>query len=345
MIIDAHAHALDEAFLSDLCKQPAFGLAAHCGSDQRFWVSRNGAPPHSLDENLFDVERRVQSLASRSVDLQLIGPPPGFVAWPGAAAGVEYARALNEHGARIASQGQGRLELMLALALGEPERAAEELERAVDRYGARSALLPTTAGGRPLDEPSFEPLLATAERLGLLLFMHPVSAELPRRFGIYGVQVLVGWPFETTLAVTRLIFEGVLDRHPGLKILLAHGGGNLVFLRGRLDSAYEAEGWEADPYYRKNVSKPPGEYFKQLWFDTCSLSPDSVEFTLKVVGAERMMFGTDYPFDIGDPEAKRALPAILCQDERTQARIFSENALAVLNNAKRPVKPADAARR
>lgn len=338
MIIDAHAHALDEAFLSELCKKSAFGLTAHRGPDQRFWISRDGGRTHSLDENLFDIERRLASLASRNVDLQLIGPPPGFVAWPGGAAGVEYARALNEHGARVVRQGNGRLELMLALALGEPERAAQELERAVDRYGARSALLPTTAGGRPLDDPAFEPLLATAERLGLLLFMHPVSAEPPDRFVIYGVQVLVDWPAETTLALTRLIFEGVLDRHPGLKILLAHGGGTLIFLRGRLNSAYEAEGWEADPYFRKNLSKAPAEYYKQLWFDTCSLSPESVEFTIRIAGADRVMFGTDYPFDIGDPEAKRQLPALLRQDERTQAKIFSENVLSVLSATQRPAR-------
>jgi aminocarboxymuconate-semialdehyde decarboxylase len=333
-IIDTHAHALHAGFLDSLCSKPAFGLAAERRSDGRFWLSRNGAPAHSLDENLFDIERRLQSLAARGVALQLVGPPPGFVAWPGGAAGVEYARALNEQGARTAAEGQGRLELMATLALGEPERAADELERAVDRYGARSALLPTTAGGRPLDDSAFEPLLATAERLGVLLFMHPVSAEPPSRFGLYGVQVLVGWPFETTLAVTRLIFEGVLDRHPGLKLLLAHGGGNLPFLRGRLNSAYEAQGWEADPYYRKNLSKSPGDYFGRLWFDTCSLSPDSVEFTIKVAGADRVMFGTDYPFDIGDPEAKRALPALLRQDAPAQALIFSENAISALGAAR-----------
>jgi aminocarboxymuconate-semialdehyde decarboxylase len=337
MIIDAHAHGLDEAFLDALSRKPAFGLSAERRADGRFWVKRGDRPAHSLDENLIDVEKRVASLARRGVDLQLMGPPPGFVAWPSGAAGVEYARALNEHGARVASQGQGRLEVMATLALAEPAKAAYELERAVDLYGARSALLPTTAGGRPLDAPEFDSLFATAEKLGLLLFMHPVSADDLSRFPLYGVQVLVQWPFETTLAVTRMIFEGVLDRHPGLKILLAHGGGNLVFLKGRLNSAYEAEGWEADPYYRKNVSKAPGDYYKQLYFDTCSLSPDSVEFTIKIAGADRVMFGTDYPFDIGDPEAKRALPALNRLDEASKRKIFRENVEHVLSAARKRV--------
>ena len=336
MIIDAHAHALDQAFLEGLARRPQFGLSVERRPDGRFWVKRGERPAHSLDENLIDVATRVESLARRGVDLQLVGPPPGFVAWPGGAAGVEYARALNEHGARVAAEGQGRLELMATLALGDPAQCAYELERAVDLYGARSALLPTTAGGPPLDAPQFAALFAVAEKLGLLLFMHPISAEEPSRFPLYGVQVLVQWPFETTLAVTRLIFEGVLERHPGLQLLLAHGGGNLIYLKGRLNSAYEATGWEADPYYRKNVSRAPGDYYDRIYFDTCSLSPESVEFTIKIAGADRVMFGTDYPFDIGDPEAKRALPALNRLDDVSQRKIFSENAQAVLAGARKP---------
>ena len=336
MIIDTHAHALDEAFLGALSHRPAFGLSVERRADGRFWVKRGERPAHSLDENLTDVGKRVESLARRGVDLQLIGPPPGFVAWPGGAANAEYARALNEHGARVAAQGQGRLELMATLALGDPDQCAYELERAVDLYGARSALLPTTAGGPPLDAPQFDALFSVAEKLGLLLFMHPVSAEEPARFPLYGVQVLVQWPFETTLAVTRMIFEGVFDRHPGLQLLLAHGGGNLIFLKGRLNSAYEAQGWEADPYYRKNVSRSPGEYYRRLYFDTCALSPESVDFTIQIAGADRVMFGTDYPFDIGDPEAKRALPALERLPDAARDRIFKGNAAQALARAIRP---------
>lgn len=336
MIIDTHAHGLDEGFLEGLCRKPAFGLAAERRKDNRFWIKRAEGRVHSLDENLFDIPKRIESLARRGVDLQLIAPPPGFVAWPGGAANVEYARVLNEHGARIVRQGEGRLELMAILALGEPERCAYELERVVDLYGLRSAILPTTAGGRPLDGLEFDAMFAVAERLGLLLFMHPVSAEAPSRFPLYGMQVLVQWPFETTLAITRMIFEGVFDRHPGLQLLLAHGGGNLIFLKGRLNSAYEATGWEADPYYRKNVSKAPGEYFRQIFFDTCSLSPESVDFTIQVAGADRVMFGTDYPFDIGDPEAKRALPVLNRLAEGPKKKILHENAERVLTAARRP---------
>lgn len=334
VVIDTHAHALDKAFLEDLCRKPAAGVSAHVGKDGRFWITRGDAPAYSLDPNLSDMESRIASLARRNVDLQLIAPPPGFVAWPGGAAGIEWARTLNEHGARLVTQGHGKLEVMATLALAEPERCAYELERAVDRYGARSALLPTTVANRPIDGVEFAPLFAVAEKLGVLLFMHPTFAEPPSRFPSIGVQVIVQLPFETTLAVTRMIFEGVLERHPGLQILLAHGGGDLLFLKGRLNAAYEATGWEASPYYRKDISKAPGDYYGQLYFDTCSLSAESVEFTIHVAGPERVMFGTDYPFDIGDAEGERAGAALDRLPTASKLKILGENARAVLGAAR-----------
>ena len=335
MIIDTHAHALDEAFLQDLCRNPRFGLSADRDHAGRYRVRRGDGPPVSLDHALSDIPGRLESLARRQVELQLIGPPPGFASWPGGAANVDYARALNEHGARIVAQGEGRLELMVTLPLGEPERCADELARALDRHGARSALLPATAGGRPLDTGAFDAMFALAERRGILLFLHPVSAEPPTRFPVYVLQLVVQWPAETSFAVARMIFGGFFDRFPGLKLLLAHGGGPLLFLKGRLNSAYEARGAEGDSYFTDKIGRPPGDYLDRLWFDTCSQSPESVAFTIEVAGAERVMFGTDYPFEIGDAEGRRALPALERLPANQQRRIFRDNAAAVLDAVQR----------
>jgi aminocarboxymuconate-semialdehyde decarboxylase len=335
MIIDTHAHALDEAFLQGLCRSPRYGLSAERDAAGRFCVRRGSGPPVSLDDDLSNVPRRLESLKRRDVALQLIGPPPGFASWPGGAANVEYARALNEHGARVVAQGEGRLEQMVTLPLGEPARCAYELERALDRHGARSALLPATAGGQPLDSGAFDDVFELAERRGLLLFLHPVSSEPPSRFPIYTLQLVLQWPAETTLAVGRMIFGGYFDRFPRLKMLLAHGGGGILFLKGRLNSAYEARGAEGDPYFRSKVAKPPGDYLSQLYFDTCSQSPESVEFTIKVAGADRVMFGTDFPFEIGDPEGRRALPALDQLEAGVRQMILHDNAATVLEAAHR----------
>ena len=336
MIIDLHAHALDEQFIHDLSKTPVAGLRAERG-DEGYWVIRRQGDDRksSIDPNLHDLPKRLESLRRRDVGLQLFAPPPFMLAWPGGASGVELVRALNKASHRTAEQSDGRMEMLAVLALGEPEVAAQELQRAVDEHGVRGVMMPSSAGGRPLDGPEFAPLFALIEKLGLIVFMHPTSAVKSERFGMYGVHVLIGWPFETTLAVTRMIFEGLLERHSTLKLVLAHGGGNLVFLRGRLNSAYEATGWEADPYFRKNITRPPSEYLDRLYYDTCALSEDSNRFTIQTMGAERVVFGSDYPFDIGDPEGRRSVPVVDALPEAQRQMIYNGNALRLLEGAGR----------
>lgn len=334
MIIDVHAHALDEQFIHDLSRRPVAGLRAEHG-ERGYWVIRRQGDDRksSIDPNLHDLAKRLDSLQKRDIGLQLFAPPPFMLAWPGGACGVELGRALNHASHRIANQSGGRMEMLAVLALGEPDAAVRELRLAVDEYGVRGVMMPSSAGGKPLDAPEFAPLFTLIERLGLVVFMHPASAVTSERFGIYGVHVLVGWPFETTLAVTRMIFEGLFERHPALKLVLAHGGGNLVFLRGRLDSAYEATGWEADPYFRKNIKQRPSEYLDRLYYDSCSLSEQSNRFTIRAVGAQRVVFGSDYPFDIGDPEGRHTVPVVDALPEVQRELIYRGNVLQLLDGA------------
>ncbi|HLI13750.1 MAG TPA: amidohydrolase family protein [Alphaproteobacteria bacterium] len=335
MIIDLHAHALSERFIRDIAAHPIAGLKSERSAAGAYAIRRAGDDRKStLDPHLYDLPHRIESLRRRGVERQLFGPPPFLISWPGGAAGSELVRALHRMERDIADEAEGLMEPMAVLALGEPAKADDELRRAVEDYGFRAAIVPSSAGGRPLDDPVFDPLLTLIERLGLLIFMHPTSAVTSERFGMYGVHVLVGWPFETTLAVTRLIFNGVLERHPDLKILLAHGGGNLVFLRGRLDSAYDATGWEADPYFRQHIVARPSAYLDRLYYDTCALSEESNRFVIETMGADKVVFGSDYPFDIGDPEGRRAVPVIEALPPDAREKIYRGNALRLLEGVR-----------
>ena len=331
MIVDFHAHALSEKFISDLAKKPIAGLKSDRDDSGFYAIRRKGDDRKStLDPNLFDLGHRLDSLRRRGVTRQLFGPPPFLVSWPGGVPSVELVRALHKMEQEIADQSEGLMEPISVLALGEPEKAADELQRAVDEYGHRALIMPTSAGGRPLDDPAFRPVFELIERLGLVIFMHPTTALSSERFGMYGIHVLVGFPFETTLAVTRLIFNGVLEQHPELKLLLSHGGGDLVFLRGRLDSAYEAAGWEADPYFRQHIKQPPSAYLDRLYYDTCALSERSNRFVVETMGSDRVIFGTDYPFDIGDPEGTRSVPVIDRLPPADREKVYSGNAIRLL---------------
>ena len=173
---------------------------------------------------------------------------------------------------------------MAVVARGEPQRAVDELERAVDTCGFRSIMLPSSAGGQALDDDIFSLLFSFIDRRGMLVFMHPTLGFPSTRFSIIGMKILVGWPFEMTLAITRLIFACVFEWHPELKFIRAHGGGDLMFLRGQLDAAYNATGWEAHPYYRNKITRPPTYYLGRLYYDTCPLSVESIQIHLEYYG-------------------------------------------------------------
>ena len=328
MIIDLHAHALSERFITGLIKNPIAGLSAEKTNEGLYAIRRPGDDRKStIDPHLIDLPLRLDSLRKRGVVKQFFGPPPFLVSWPGGAPSVELTRVLHRMLHEVAAESEGLMEAIGVAALGEPEQAAAELQRAVDEYGIRGLIIPSTAGGRALDEPQFEPFFALCEKLGIVLFMHPTTAMPSDRFHMYGLHVLVGFPFETTLAVTRMIFNGVLERHPNLKLVLAHGGGNLVFLRGRLDSAYDATGWEADPYFKQHITMRPSAYLDRLYYDTCALNERSNRFVIETMGADRVVFGSDYPFDIGDPEGKRSVPVVDSLPPLDREKIYSGNAI------------------
>ena len=331
MIIDMHAHALGERFLNDLCQRPIAGMSCRKDEHGGFLFRRPSDDTYrSLDKNLSDLGNRLASLKRRKVERQLFGPPPGQISRPGGVAATEWVHALHRQQAEIAAGAEGLLEPIAVPCFDDPPRMVDELRRAVEQFGFRAITLPSTAGGRPLDDPAFEAFFAHVEKEGLVLILHPISATPSTRYGIYGMQVLVGWPMESTLAVARMIFAGMFERHPALKLVLVHGGGNLVFLRGRLNAAYEATGWEADPYYRKNISQPPSAYLDRFFYDTCALSPASNRFVIDMMGADRVVFGSDYPYDIGDPEGRRSIPVIDALPEAAQQEIYRGNALTLL---------------
>lgn len=334
MIIDLHAHALSERFLADLVKTPKAGLTCVRNERGEFHLFRDGLPVgKSFDPNLVDLPTRLASLRRRNVELQVFGPPPGLLCAPGYATGVELARLLQEQQQDIVSESEGLMEGVAVLALSEPSRAADELKRSVEKYGYRAAMIPTTAGGRPLDDPVFEPLFQMVEKLGITLILHPASSTRPDTLAghdAYEIQVLVGWPSETSLAISRLIFSGFFEKHPTIKFVLLHGGGTLVFLRGRLDAAYEANGWEAEPYFKENITKPPSQYLSQFYYDTCALSTDSNRWVIDIMGVDHVVFGSDYPFDVGDPEGRRSVPVIDSLPAQDRAKIYKGNAHALL---------------
>lgn len=327
MIADVHAHVIAESLLARFARNGDFGFE-HAGAGV-YTVPAYGP----LDWELYRHEERLQRLAATGVEYQIVSPLPYFLNWPGGAADVDFARLVNASTAECVAASGGRFKGLAALPLGEPDRAVGELERALGEHGFVGAALGTHGGERPLDAPEFAPLWAEFERRRLLLFMHPSDAQDLERWREYTLNTVLAWPNETTLAVARLIFAGVFERHPELRLVLAHGGGNLAFMKGRLDLAYHAPRYEHNPACHAQIGRPPGDYFERLYFDTAVGAPAQLRFLIELAGAERVLFGSDAPFEIADPDGAMALPVIRALDARSAGLIEGETLRRILAEA------------
>ncbi len=322
MIIDVHAHALSEQHIREMAQDPHYAMEP---GDEGGYVIPGYGP---IDPEVYDLAPRLRSLERRGIDVQLISPP----LFPDIARAdtVDEVRRINRYTAQLQEESGGRLGGLIVLPLAEPERIPDELRRALDEHGLKGVHLTTTAGGEVLDSPAFEPMFATIEALGLLTVMHPLSAVVRRSLDDFLLHTLVEWPHETTIAVARLIFAGVFERHPDWRLCLCHGGGTLPYLTGRLDLGYAAPRYEVDPQCRAHISRPPSEYVQRLYFDTVVANDSALRFLIDAVGADHIMLGTDFPFEVGDALGAHALITIDALDAHDRSLILGDNAASLL---------------
>jgi aminocarboxymuconate-semialdehyde decarboxylase len=328
MIVDVHAHGLSEEFIIAAAKNPN-GWRVDVAAPHQY-IAHDYGP---LDPLLYDVDGRVANLRRRNVIFQLISPPPPLVAAPGHAADAGLARALNASTAKLVADCNGLLAGLAAPAVGEPERAADELRRAVETHGFPGVMLPSSANDRALDDPAFASLFAGIEEMELFAFMHPTGSYLSAGLQDFTLPIIVGWPTETSVAVARLIFSGTLRRHSRLKLVLAHGGGTLPYLLGRLDLAYSAPYHEANPACQANIEVPPSHYLRQLYFDSVVLNPKTLGFLIAEMGVDHVLFGSDFPYEIGDADGTIALASLNSAPADTREAVLSGNARRLLGQA------------
>jgi len=240
------------------------------------------------------------------------------VRFPGAAVDESpLAGAVAEHPDRFVGLG--------SVPLQNTEMAVAELERCVHELGLRGVEIHSRVGDDELSAPRLEPFFAKAEELGILIFIHTAGYSHTDRLTEHYFLNIIGHPMEATMALSHLIFDGVMDRHPGLKICVAHGGGFLPSYAGRMDHAYHAR---AD--VRDGLALPPGEYLKRFYFDTMVFEPDQLEYLIKKFGSDHILLGTDYPYDMGDDDPLGLLGRVPGLDEAAHAAIQGGNAAQLL---------------
>lgn len=296
-IVDAHGHALVTAADRLVAGRPerlaeleamaaASGPASH-QHNMAEMLPRAG-------ERLASLDRRLRDLDWMGIDVQVVSPAPShYCYWADEVLADEIVAAVNEGVAELVARSPDRLAGIGLVSLQHPERAAAQLPALLGRHGLKGVEISGSIGGRELSDPSLEPFWEAADACGLLVFIHPLGSSLGPRLDRYYLSNTIGQPIETTIALSSLIFSGVLDRHPNIRFLGAHGGGYLPAYLGRSDHA-----WLVRPEARGCV-EPPSSYLRRIWVDTVVFDGGQLDRLIEVVGEDRVLFGTDYPYDMG----------------------------------------------
>jgi len=242
------------------------------------------------------LEQRLADLDAMGLDMQVIKPPPPqcYYAVPIDIA-VAAARMINDGIAEFVARKPDRFKGFGTVPMPDGNEAANELERCITKLGFKGVQILTNVNGEELSNPAFAPFWKAAEALGALIVIHPNGFSDARRLSRFYFNNVIGNPLETSIALHYLIFDGVLERHPQLKILAVHGGGYLPSYAGRIDHA-----WGARSDSHADLPLPPSTYLKRLYFDTIVFTPHQLRELVRLYGADHILMGTDYPFDMAD---------------------------------------------
>ena len=271
------------------------------------------------------MEDRLKAMATCGVDMQVITLTTPGVERESSERGIKLARLTNDAYGEIVERFSDKFVALATLPMQNPEAAAEELGRAVKECGLRGAMIFSNVNGRPIDGQEFLPVYEKAVQLDVPIFIHPTSPMNSRGMEDYRLVPIMGFGVDTSLAILRLVFGGVMEALPSLKLVATHTGGVFPYLRGRIEAAYNAY-----PETRVNISKPPSEYLKRVWLDTVCYDKDVLASSLAFVGPKMMVMGSDYPHQIGDLENCVARVKGLDIDDEQRELILGGNAADLL---------------
>jgi len=306
MRIDIHNHAIPSRFVEQVEKSPAEFLARVVNQDGTRKMVHEQGYVYPLFDEFHDAQAKLESMDRKGIDIAVVSPaPPTFYYWAEADLALKVAGLVNDGIAEMAAARPDRLRGMATIPMQHPDAAIAEMERVVREYGFKAVEMGTSIEGAQLAEARFRPILRRAQELGLFVFAHPYYVGAKSGLESHYLTNLLGNPWDTTVMVANLMYGGVLDELPELKICLAHGGGFTPYQLGRL-----AHGYKVRPEVRKDARTAPEALFRRFYFDSLLFEPKALRYLIDLVGADRVCIGTDSPFDMGDEHPDRTIDAI-----------------------------------
>jgi len=323
--IDVHAHILSEEAMRRLQQElPQLGVK-HTATDADFGVLEvAGTAYRPFPRGGFDLDRRLRDMDTAEVDMQVVSnTPQTFLYGLDPQVTDKASRIQNDHIAQLTVDRSDRFMGMATLPMQAPELAAAELKRAMRKLGLVGCQIGSNVNGKNLDDPGLEPLWKVADELGAFIMVHPTQVAGADRLKSYYLANLIGNPLDTTIAAASLVFGGVIERYAAIRFFMVHGGGFAPYQAGRW-----SHGWDVRPEPKVNIKEPPDAAIRRLYFDTILHGQPALEFLVATFGAEHVLLGSDYPYDMGTLECARQVRA-LSISEADKAAILGGRALSL----------------
>ena len=326
MKLDLHTHYYPPAYFERIERSGGDFSFGASPTGQRI-IRYKGARFFGVTAPMTDVGKRLEDMDRVGIDVEVLSLSTPNVFFAEGRAQIEVARMVNDAYADLIAKRPGRFLGFASIPMDDPDGALRELARALDELRLQGVVLLSNIRGRALADPAYRPFFAECDRRKACVFVHPMIPAAAEPFGEYVLGPIVGFPFDTTLAVARLCYAGVFKQLPNIRWLVAHAGGAIPYLLERLDS-----GWRDFAECRANIDEPPSTYLKRLSYDTVTFSPNNLRLLRDVVGTDHLAMGSDYPHLLGSID--KAISSIegLDWDAREKERVFSGTALALLAN-------------
>ncbi len=323
-VIDVHTHMLSDQWLQRIREfgGPEYSVKELKGQDV---IHMHDAPFMTLMPGMFDFEMRIKKMDEAGVDMAIVSLTCPSAYWGGEEASKQTSMMMNDHFAEQQSNWPDRLRWFATLPWQYPELAVAELDRA-HAAGAVGVFVSANVVGMSLTDPILAPIWAAIDAKELPVLVHPGAPPGVGEMDVqrFNLTASVGFMFDTTLAISRMIYDGFFDRYKKLKIIASHGGGYLPYIVGRLDFCHQNM-----PPAREVIENPPSTYFPQLYFDSVVFTQGALNLCLDVAGADNVMYGSDYPHNIGDMAGCLSRVDALPADQRDKVR--GENVLRVFD--------------
>src|SRR5258708_5813645 len=324
-VIDMHNHFIAPEIIDFLAREGKHFATRIVERDGRRFLLIQEKAMRPIDGPISNAQARIADMDREGVNAQAVSCVP-FLMYPDvdAAIGLAIAQVNNDMMAALGARDPDHFVPLASVPMQDPAAAARELERAA-KLGLRGVEIPPKVVERQLDEPDFEVFWAAAEALRLVVCIHPFEAAPAGALSRYFLGNLVGNLYDTGLAAALLIYGGVLERHPNLRVILYHAGGALPALAGRLDMGYRLV-----PECRNAIPRPPSTYVAQFYFDIIAHNRAMLGHLVKTYGAGRFVLGTDYPLPAGLAHPVEEVKALELSDE-DEAKILGRNAQELLH--------------